>query len=1127
MTTLTMKSPHHENANILLDYAGLRLVPRTIHVVFKASKTPRWFGLGCRASDEALGKCSPELTLDRLLQMAQLSVGCQRRRLGRFDCVVAVPESQLSDDDPRTALTRDFVFFEEAIARATHPRYARRRQATRQDEAPQAISYGRRIIRQFKQALRQFAQNKTSEHDIVRLFSRLLARVAGQRHVPATFTTGKALPSGLAEVLIDLVVRAKESAVPSLDGIQWEGDWQAACSAAPEEFSKELRMLLAAYRDALLNTGRRQYCQSYSTRAGRERIDVLAEKLVAAEGAAERARKLRAARATAQRIYSNPTLQGLMLQDVLDALYRLPEVTQHGGADADNLVARDRAVFELVSGARVSDRVAPPVKRLSSAEKRAFRQELFQGFEKFIEAVLAESASSAATLEQRLSPQLRELVAETRRSPAKVGLLRQVAGANPKAFVASARDLIAGVLLPVLLRDPTQSVADWLDAWRETVERLYLTALLLDQNSLTAIRGIAKEQDIVRLMDELVVQNGDKEALKSEVIGRIVAGLVDVYAQPELQRRLLEGLATLKRIATLAREVELPLMGLAHLPAQQAVAEQTRVRVREVVKQKLTQKVEQRIAVLRNAPGPAAETPSDSAENAAAVTTGAAENPSERTSEVDREIDEILGGLMASTPATEKFDYDQLAAQTMTALTDSVARHLVAFSQCLHLIYARYEERQDVLPYKTGVEVLALHQLMLEDKHDLPFGQSDSALFPLLSGLVEHASDDADLDEFIRQVPLTRFFEEEKLSDDGVVNLRLTLEQQGLQSLQALTASFAELHALELIIDHARACGGRVIVFDATADEYLQILRDDAQGSGLFGPGSLVQRDGAPPSLAGGITVLLGSAFREKSREDFLQGLERFELVSQGYPLWVPPLVLSTGLGAAESASGAPYAEQLAERADRAALAVTVVGPDLPLNPPGDALPSQLDAAAVFGAGVLAGGLGLNAPRARLAQGIPGCSSGRHLIVGAGTASLDQSIRAGVVPANAASQYAFSVDQMLQMIALGAAAGKYHGGDTRFNETAYLDSFHWAGSGMVGRFQESDWLREIFPGLQVALEQRPSQSEVTTVLFHHGPRTLTDRRVSPMRLGHVAWFSKSLQALGLAAQPVAEEATAE
>ncbi len=998
---------------------------------------------------------------------------------------------------------------------------------------------GRAILTQIRRCLRTFCSFQPRSYEIVEAFAQMLGQCGLQHSLPS-FSAGGPLPGGFREKLIDFIYAEDSRARFDPAGL----DFSQAQWVQLRHDKDSLAMfcnVVSAFRDALLSTPAQQY-NKYSFGNPPQRLPTLAKTNVS-PGLAAGFREAREAFNSLRQILRSKVLLSMVLEWILSAFYGLDEVAEIPAANQDK---RDRKVEGLILAGK-KGLIAAPIKRPTPAERRRFSKLLTENFELLLKAILAPEVELKAALEP-LPRELQDLAMTLRNNNEKRELLAGISGVRMgeemhKSFMDAARTVLLDVLCPALYRNPIVTQQMLKKYFRRETMAAYLTAVFLGDSSQDAVRKIAEDH---RTFFESKIDPKDKTLDDVDaILGVLLKDFMDVLSQPEMQRRLGEGMKVLHEVLALLEGTELegqrgagsisallPFVGQdrkheGSVEETPASRELIRVTVPQQVKKALEARLSSKHDNESQAPGSQPERGQDEDLG----------SPADSPTRLNLKINEILDKVVdISITSKEEATPEQVVEWTQKAtaqilsderLVGGLAEDLRAFERTLHLIYSRYEANPSLLTFRNKVERMTLINMMLLFQKDLGLGRVCSNLYQLLLDLVLHLDPDkVDPLDFLRENSLTVYFDDADLAEGGIRELRQTLEVQSIQSLNNIVTFVSELQGIKYLMDAAAPeAGAEVVVVNATATEFLEWLRKDNltanRGKGRFRIGRLVTNDSlSEQTIPPGLVYLTDIAFPGANKEEWIKSLSSAQLRNGELRILLPPLCLSTPAqdqSGSWSTSGADWAAAAAE----ARAPIVIVGPSPHLNRPGDGFPTILPAGYVLGAHFLR----RTDPQLRNSDSIAEASKGRFRVIGSGGAQLDESLDRVIWGEGGAKDYALSVDFYLYVLLLawGTAlrregeagapdAGEffsyfYHSFDGAFPDGAYRTSSA-LGPALLGhdayRFalRQEVWVQDL-QGVWLAPERVPAN-----------PSLLKDGALKRY-VENVDWFNRARSAASL------------
>ena len=1105
-----------------------------------------------------------DMRYDSFVQALRPSIAEQIDESGRFPIVRQnVPKGDGALEGTSVIDVFNY-FFQRAVANSSQKAFEDERPGL----PPELLQEGDRtrgkaILRQIRKNLETFCAFQPHTHLIVERFATLMSAVALEYGLPS-FGTGGPLPGGLPERIVDFLYAQDVRASFDLRGLDFSGPWQELADEEGEG-RRTFQTVVGAFRDAMLKSRAQQY--NAIRFRGNKPLSELADRAAAGllpmrprnededppeDELREGFRDARVAFNGLREILRSKVLLSMVLEWVLSGYYDVKDVR----SAAQNEYARDKALEKAVLERWQENGLARPVKRPSRQERRRFSQMLTESFEKVLAAVIA-SEETAEKKVASLAPELRGLVKNLRANPERRRLLATVAGADlddelQQAFRESAKAMLLDVLVPPLYRSPILTVQMLKRQFREESMAAYLTAVFLGESSQEAVSDIARKHlDFFESkIDDATKSIRDED----EILGLLLGDFLDVLANPNIARRLSEGVRVLHEIHGLLEHTALDRErkgggGMSSIRTASVVEgslEETPVD-RHLIRIAVEQRVEAKTAELA-----AAGDSGDSAGSGSSAGGAASANQSEsgscdgdeakesddssdtRPSRLDRTIDEILKRNVAAAMPEQFSGMDETKREAISAnvvkevmsdapLIGNLAEDLVAFERTLHLIYSRYNENPDKRSYRNKVERMTLTNMMLLFQDELGLGRMSSNLYQLLLDLVLHLEPSADDPrEFMREKSLTVYFDDADLENLGLEWLRQALEVQGARSLDSIVNFVSELRGVKYLMDAVGPEGeAEVVVVNATAKECLNWFRADnltaGQGKAGLRSGRLVRTDEASErTIPPGLVYFTDIAFADVNKMAWIKSLTEESLSEDALSYVLPPICLSTGPQDnsglwVEEGTGWSYA------ADAAPAAVTVLGPTPRLNPAEDGFPTVLPAGYVFAAHLLG-----SSEQALRIDNVAAKSNGRFRIIGYGEAGMDASMERVIWGEGDEDSYAFAVDYYLYVILTLLATAKRFGSTKTVDKQEFYRCFFYSQGQVTGSdrkaFESSDKIKDALVGgnaLVFSLDQNPAVQGLEGVSFVMPPATMLEANAKRRQVTSVGWFGRAVQKMGL------------
>jgi hypothetical protein len=1075
---------------------------------------------------------------------------------GRFPSVEqVVPQAGASEG---TSVIDVFnYFFTRAAANSEQPAFrdaqaglAKELLKTSDDER------GKAILTQIRNNLATFCAFQPRTHEIIGAVAGLLGECGMEKGMPA-FAAGGALPGGFAEKLIDFLYAEdarKRFTVEGLDLTRAPWDKLAKDENAREIFCS----VVSAFRDALLANPADQY--SDLRFAGKPLMTLARERTK--ESLQRDFGNAREAFNGLRQILRSKVLLSMVLEWLLASYDTIPDLKAlpQGSEQA----TKDIAVTEAILRRWKENGLARPVKRPSPNERHRFSKSLTENFEHLLNAVLAEDAKLAEQLE-KLPPELQALANEIRADDNRRRLLAAISGAKlgdefSKAFIDASKTVLLDVLCPVLYRNPILTSQMLKKYFRQETMAAYLTAVFLGDSQQDAVKKIA--EDHLEYFESKIDDATKKIKDSNEIMSRLLSSFVDVLAQPEIQKRLTDGIKVLHEVHAIlddadAREERgagsisaiLPSDIIATQPtAGQRSVEKTPTS-QEVIMVSIPRKLERALdARIEAASGTASDTgasaapagdtqpagsapassapptPSADAQAAAAAEEGA---PEQTKTTLDRKIDEILDKVVGTVPETITAEQkeawlNQAKRQILDDKTfvGGLAENLRAFERTLHLIYTRYNGNPDKKTFRNKVERLTLVNIMLLSQKDLGLGKVYSSLYQLLLDLVLRLDPaNPDPKDFLREHSLTQYFDDAKLDDPdglGITELRQTLRVQGRKSLENVVKFVSELRGMKYLMDAVQSDPqAEVVVVNSTATEFMTWLRGDNltedEGQGRMRAGRLVQTEqAAQGTIPPGLVYLTDIAFPDVTQRGWIQSLSGFTLNQGRQGLVLPPFCISVAPGEGWARTG----QDLAVAAASASAPIVVAGPSPYLNPRGDGFPTVLPAGYLLCAHLL-GASEQRVKNSNVAQP----SVGRFRVVGRGEAPMPESLNRILWGEDEKDVYSFAVDFYLYVaLMLEATAAHYEGMDS-LNTDAFYKCFYFTDK-IVDKddYRSSSALDRVLIGgkaLRFAMQDEVGHADLTGVSLLRDGTSFLSGGGRQATITNVAWFNDARRRLGL------------
>jgi hypothetical protein len=941
---------------------------------------------------------------------------------------------------------------------------------------------GRGIFWLIRQNLHVFATFQPQTHEIVNAVSSLFDACSTEQGMPS-YAEGGALPGGFPERLIDFVY-AEDSRLPFTaegKGIDFSvGRWGVL---RDKNKLKMFENVVTAFRDALLGSKNQQFGTlpfKGQTLNYQAQASVPANLAKQFKGAREAYNGLR-------QVLRSKALISMVLDWVLTAYYDLNEVKALG-PDAKP-AEKDEAVARAILEKWKENGVAKPVPRPSLAERDRFSEELTANFERLLLALVADPATKAAKLAE-LPAEIRSLADQIQdKHPERVRALAGIMAPDTdadyrRAFIEASKVILLDILCPELYQQPILSEDMVRRLFKQETMSTYLTAVFLATDSKDAVRLIG-EKNLEFFQSKIVSQKITESAKIQE---HLLDEFIELISSPEIQRRLTDGLRVLREAQTILENA--PPGGAAGsisavrpdpLLKKNVTLERTELKledvnasIRAIVQKTVDSKAASSAAKGAGAGGVGA-TASGGAATGEAPRSGPARATAESSvgasaasneqgflgqSDIERDVAGKVAGVITGffekrkTHAIEKGDVAELVDQATTELLHDdgfmgrVRKDVRAYEQALFLIYQRYLDNPDKTNFRNRVERLTLINAMLLFRKELGLGTVSSNLYHLLIDLIQHLDpENPDPAKFIKKESLTRYFDNVKLEQDGVMNLRKTLEAQAYENLRETVDFISELWGIKYLIDRVKDDpDAEVVLLNATADEFLYWLNVDNltdvdKGKGRLRCDFLLKGGNRSDSrIPPGLVYLTDAAFGKVGvdpKSGFLTKLKTTKLRSGSLSMLLPPLCISTRTLQGDDVwktEGASWARA----ASGVRAPVVVVGPSAFLNSPEDHFRTYLPAGYLFAAHFLS-----HPTQTIIIRNVNAECEGRFRVIGAGGAFIHESFVKVNWPRGAGDKYCFAADYYLYMILTILAAAKFGGKQFKDEQAAdYYANFH-------------------------------------------------------------------------------------
>ncbi len=1016
-------------------------------------------------------------------------------------------------------------FFQRAVANSEQQAYRETQPGLPKELLKADLDRGKAILKQIRGNLNTFCTFQPQTHRVVDNLAVLLSQCSREHGLPA-FAHGWALPGGLAERLLDFVYAEDARAPFDASGLDFSGPWEKLKN---DRKSREMfANVVSAFRDSLLGIQLQQY--THIRFKGTQPLSRLAQEAISDELKSD-FQQARVAFNGLRQILRSKVLLSMILEWLLSTYYEIDDLADLGNA---NQAKRDGAVEKAIMERWRQNGLAKPVRRPTREERARFSALLTAGFSDVLKAIIAPDAELGSVTE-RLAEPLRELVESVRSDTRKRDLLTKVAGSDldpdlQKAFLGASRTVLLDVLCPALYRNPIITTQMLKSFFRQEVTETYLTAIFLADSTQEDVRAIAEKH--LEFFESKIDKATQEIRDENEILSRLLGDFLNVFTQPEIQRRLTEGIRVLQEVHSLYENTELEKerQGAGSISASRPFDELEgtlketpidREIIKVAAKQRVEAKLEQTINRITDA---VPDSESGATENGM---TANDESPDEKRTGIgptrlDRKIDEIMDKVLSDHPISPdegvtKTQRRALAEEISGSVlgdeevVGNLAEDLAAFERTLNLIYRRYIDNPDKRNFRNKVERMTLINMMLLFQKELGLGRVSSNLYHLLLDLVLYLDpDNPDPRDFQRERSLTQYFDDADLEKGGITMLRDALEVQASRSLAAIQDFVSELQGIKYLMDRVQHDpDAEVIVVNASADEFMNWLRDDHLSDeesrrALLRGGKLVDiQSASDTTIPPGLVYMTNTAFGGNDPQPWIEALEQWELNQEGFSYLIPPLCLGTG------PQGDIWAEQgraWAKAAARVPAPIVVLGPSPRLNPQSDGFKTYLPA------GYLLAAHFLSAPDQRLKiKNVRTESNGRFRVIGSGAAEMRESLNRVLWGEGAGDSYAFAVDFFLYIVLLLLATARGYKGTESPNVEKLLSCFCDPGESLNKTpFRSTDVLSQCLLGnnaLAFAFDQNPTRGALESVTFSPDRLSLLQEGIGKRQVTNLAWFN--------------------
>jgi len=402
---------------------------------------------------------------------------------------------------------------------------------------------------------------------------------------------------------------------------------------------------------------------------------------------------------------------------------------------------------------------------------------------------------------------------------------------------------------------------------------------------------------------------------------------------------------------------------------------------------------------------------------------------------------------LVSATAEEK----DMQIQRVNAIVENT---ISVYQKNLASIFDRFAGIGKLPSFKNKVEAFTLTWLLLLSKDKLELGEAGSNLYELLIDLVEKLdSNEPNLQSFFRENSLTKYINKNHFTDkaidgagDGFRAIRNILEEQSRQSLKNVVQFVSELKGIRYLIDEMNKGedDAELIVINAYHYEFIDWLKNPpANYTGhLLDATGLANNNERNPKFASTI-FMTDLSFANDGWDNivynktvFLTSLGDNNLLNNnGNNRVLPPICIATSAIRPNARDywhieGNTF-EQLAQKSISP---VVILGPSIPLNKPDDYLfPTVLASGYIFCSHLISKG---RPQQLKIFDEIANISKKRFRVLQYGTAKLHESIDYIINAQGAGNEdYAYIADFYMYIILLLASAAK--------NNIILYNQFSW------------------------------------------------------------------------------------
>jgi hypothetical protein len=515
-------------------------------------------------------------------------------------------------------------------------------------------SRGKAILSQIRKNLEIFCSFQPDTHQVIDILGDLLDK-CGHEHDLPPFATGDPLPGGFPERLLDFVYAEDNRLKFDATGLDFSGPWEKL--RKDDQAKETFCNIVSAFRDALLSVKVEQY--NHIKFRGKP-LSKLAQSTISGE-LKQRFQEAREAFNGLRQILRSKVLLSMILEWLLSAYYNVKQVDK---IPANQRALRDEAVEDAILRNWKENNLAPPVRRPDREERWRFSKLLSERFEDVLEAIISSEEEVESKLTVLPKP-LSALVNSIRQDKDKQKLLMAVAGAKlgeelHQAFIDASKTILLDVLCPNLFRNPILTTQMLKKYFRQESMAAYLTAVFLGDSTQDAVRKIADEH--LEFFESKIDEKTKKLHDEDDILERLLSDFLDVLAQPEVQRRLGEGVRVLQEVHALldSADSEKKTKGAGAISSsrqhdrEEGTLEKTPVdqeMVEVAVKQRFEAKLEEKIGQIVNKMDGKGKSPKSAdsklsekkaTKDKNSKTEGNADEEDVFQSRLDRQIDEIL-----------------------------------------------------------------------------------------------------------------------------------------------------------------------------------------------------------------------------------------------------------------------------------------------------------------------------------------------------------------------------------------------------------------------------------------------------------------------------------------------------